>query len=368
MFRPFLSPLMSAALLWAAGGPAVHAADTAPRTPPAPIVLRVVGGLAGLNQYTRHEEPFWTRALPQLTQGRLRAEITPFDRAGIRGQDMLRLMQLGVVPFGTALLSLTGTRDSLLAAPDLAGLNPDVPALRRHTEALRPVMKSSLRERYGIELLALYIYPAQMLFCTQPLTGLNDLAKRRIRVSGTSQADWVEALDAVAVPLPFASVMPSLNNGSIDCVITGSMSGNTIGLHRVTRYLHTLPVSWGMAMFGANAAAWAALPVEARDLLRRQLPQLEQAIWAESERETNEGVDCNVGRPGCRSGDPGNMVEVKPSAQDQQLRQTILQTHVLERWRRRCGEACAHTWNERIAVIGGPRLSAPASALAASAP
>jgi TRAP-type C4-dicarboxylate transport system substrate-binding protein len=363
MFDALLSRvLVGAALAALAGGVSAQAGGPDRAEPPAPLTLRVVGGLAGLNQYTRHEAPFWTAALPQLTQGRVRAEITPFDRAGIRGQDMLRLMQLGVVPFGTALLSLSGTRDALLAAPDLAGLNPDIAHLRRHTQALRPVLAALLRQRYGIELLALYIYPAQMLFCTQPLSGLHDLAGRRIRVSGTSQADWVEALGAVAVPLPFASLKASLAQDGTDCAITGSMSGHTIGLHQVTHYLHTLPISWGMALFGANAAAWAALPAQARQVLSRQLPQLEAAIWEESERETAEGVACNVGRPACRSGAPGDMVEVPATPQDRQARQALLQQQVLPRWLQRCGPACAATWNQHIVPVGGPpvRPAAPA--------
>src|SRR3990167_7880260 len=77
------------------------------------------GGWAGANQAPRHEEPFWTKELPRLTGGKASAEIVPFDRAGIRGQEMLRLMQLGVVPFGTALLSLSAAQEPEFAAPDL---------------------------------------------------------------------------------------------------------------------------------------------------------------------------------------------------------------------------------------------------------
>jgi TRAP-type C4-dicarboxylate transport system substrate-binding protein len=92
--------------------------------------LRIVGGLAGVNQYTRQEAPFWTQTLTRLTEGRVVAEIVPFDRAGIRGQEMLRLMQLGVVPFGTALLNLSATQEPVFGAPDLAGLNPDMASVR----------------------------------------------------------------------------------------------------------------------------------------------------------------------------------------------------------------------------------------------
>ena len=63
----------------------------------------------------------------------------PFDRAGIRGQDMLRLMQLGVVPFGTALLSLSIAQDPLLGAPDLAGRNAHLATRRRPQTGVGPV-------------------------------------------------------------------------------------------------------------------------------------------------------------------------------------------------------------------------------------
>ncbi|MGP1684422.1 MAG: ABC transporter substrate-binding protein, partial [Giesbergeria sp.] len=59
------------------------------------LTLRVVGGLAGVSQYTRLEEPFWSRELALLSGGKYQARIVPFDRAGVPGADMLRLLHLG---------------------------------------------------------------------------------------------------------------------------------------------------------------------------------------------------------------------------------------------------------------------------------
>jgi hypothetical protein len=59
----------------------------------APIHLRVAGGLGGVTQYEQYEAPFWTREVPRLTNGRVEAEIAPFDRSGIRGADMLGLLR-----------------------------------------------------------------------------------------------------------------------------------------------------------------------------------------------------------------------------------------------------------------------------------
>ena len=179
--------LLQASLCGAQGAPA-----------PAAEHLRIVGGLGGVSQYTRHEEPFWTRELARLSGGRATAEIVPFDRAGIRGQEMLRLVQLGAVPFGTSLLNLSAVLDAEIGAPDLAGLNPDVAALRRSIAAFRPYLEKVLRERYGSELLAVYAYPAQVTFCDKPVAGLDDLKGRRIRISGATQADWVTALGGEA--------------------------------------------------------------------------------------------------------------------------------------------------------------------------
>jgi TRAP-type C4-dicarboxylate transport system substrate-binding protein len=322
----------------------------------APSHLRIVGGLAGVNQYTRFEEPFWARELARLSGGRVTAEIVPFDRAGIRGQEMLRLVQLGVVPFGTSLLNLSAIDDAELAMPDLAGLNPDMAALRRSIGAFRPYLSKVLRERYGSELLAIYAYPAQVTFCTKPLAGLADLSGRRIRISSATQSDWVTALGAIPVQTAFAEVVANLRSGNIDCAITGTMSGNAIGLHEVTSHLQTTPVNWGVAAFVANGAAWAALPSDIQELLKRELPKLEQAIWSDAESETRDGIACNVGAVSCVGGRKGRMIEIRPSAADAARSREILVNNVLPSWLKRCGSQCAQLWKQVVGPASGIEL------------
>jgi TRAP-type C4-dicarboxylate transport system substrate-binding protein len=335
----------------------VQWAPCAAQTPaPAAQHLRIVGGLGALHQYTRHEEPFWSRELARLSGGRATAEIVPFDRAGIRGQEMLRLVQLGVVPFGTSLLNLSAVHDAEFGAPDLAGLNPDLATLRRNVGAFRPYLDKVLRERYGSELLALYAYPAQVTFCAKPLGSLADLAGRRVRVSSATQSDWVVALGAIPVQTALAEIVANVRSGNIDCAITGTMSGNTIGLHEVTSHVHTAPVNWGLAAFVANGAAWNALPMDLQGLLRRELPKLEQAIWSEAENDTKEGIACNVGAPACSDGRKGRMTEVRESAADTRKGREILVKTVLPGWLKRCGPQCAQVWNQTLGPTSGVDL------------
>jgi TRAP-type C4-dicarboxylate transport system substrate-binding protein len=335
--------------------PATAQAPAAPAAAAAQPVqrLRVVGGLASVNQYTRHEAPFWTTQLPRLSGGRYSAEIVPFDRAGIRGQEMLSMVKLGTVPFGTLLLGQSSPRDLELGAPDLAGLSPDMPTLRRVVAAFRPHLQQLLRERHGAELLALYTYPAQVLFCTQPIQGLASIKGRRVRIANPSQGDWVEALGAKPISIAFADILPSVRSANVDCAITGTMSGNTIGLHDITTHLHGMAISWGLSVFVAHSATWQALPEDLKALIRRELPRVEADVWDESARESDEGVACNVGAPACQSGRRGRMVLVPATAEDERRRREILADTVLPRWLQRCGPGCAELWNRTLAPATG---------------
>ncbi len=316
------------------------------------LKLRVVGGLAGISQYVRHEEPFWTRDLSRLSDGRFSADIVPFDRAGVPGYDMLTLLRLGVVPFGTALLSLVAGQYPELSAPDLAGLNPDVPTLRKVVNAFRPALDGLLAERHGAKLLAVYMYPAQVVFCRDALKGAEDLATRKVRVSSATQSDFVSALGAVPVVIPFSEVGAAMRSGQADCAITGAVSGNALGLPKVAKTIYTLPISWGLAVFAANQEAWRALPAELQSLLLAQLPRLESAIWDEAERDSMPRRSCSAAQP-CVAGTLEALAEVRPRDADQALRRRLFEQEVLPHWIERCGPKCPPLWDATIAPVVG---------------
>lgn len=325
---------------------------------PAPITMRVVGGLAGVSQYNRFEEPFWRDHIPALTGGRVQAMIQASDRSGIRGQEMLQLMRLGVVPFGTAILAIVSNEEPEFNAIDLPVVSPDMATLRRTVADYRPHLRSVLAERYDIELLAVYTYPAQVIFCRNAFTGLSDLTGRRIRTSSVGQSELVAALGATPVVIPFAEIPNAIRAGVVECAITGTLSGNAIGLHEITTHVHEFAITWGLSVFGANRAAWNALPPDLRDILLREIANLERQVWDAVERETGEGLDCNAGRPGCVQGRRGAMTIVPASAADLARRRALLQDTVLPGWVRRCGMDCAEAWNHYLAR--GLGVQAPA--------
>jgi TRAP-type C4-dicarboxylate transport system substrate-binding protein len=171
-------------------------------------------------------------------------------------------------------------------------------------------------------------------------------------VSSVTQSDFVSALGGVPVLTGFSQIMPSMASGNIDCAITAAMSGNKLGLQDVTSYQHTMPITWGLAMFAANSAVWATLPAELKTILNRELPKLEAAIWAESARETIEGVVCNTGGAACADGKKGKMIEVPATSADERKRRELLAV-ALKQWQQRCTVRCVDIWNQTIGKVLG---------------
>ena len=353
-FARWLTPslLRTAAMAMAVSGLAtIAAADE-------PIHLKIVGGLGGVSQYDRLEKPFWDHRIEALSKGRIKAEIHPFDRSGLPGQEMLQLMRMGVVPFGTALLAVVSGDEPELNAVDLPALNPDMQALRKTVGLYRAHLRQMLRKKFGIELLAIYTYPAQVIFCAKPFTGLGDLTGRRVRTSSVGQSEMMTALGAIPVLVPFADTVNAIRTGVVDCAITGTLSGNEVGLSNVTSYIYPMAISWGLSFFGANITAWETLPPDLRAVLREAINGLEAQIWDASDRETADGIACDIGATSCRSGHSSSHMTLVPvTAQDEAKRQRLLVETVLPRWIQRCGADCVTAWNENLAAALGIRAA-----------
>ena len=225
-------------------------------------------------------------------------------------------------------------------------------------ETVRATSPSSFSKcsgtKFGIELLAVYTYPAQVMFCAKPFSGLGDLSGRRIRTSSVGQSEMMTALGAMPVLVPFAEVVNAVRTGVVDCAITGTLSGNEIGLSNVTSYIYPMAISWGLSFFGANTKAWEALPPDLRAMLREALSDLERQVWDASDRETADGLACDIGAANCSSGHrPSQMVLVPVTPEDEAKRKRLLVELVLPGWIQRCGADCVTAWNQELAPALG---------------
>jgi TRAP-type C4-dicarboxylate transport system substrate-binding protein len=334
--------------VWSAAVIGSAAAQDLPRTH-----LKVVGAWGNLSQYKNFEQPFWTREIPEKSKGAVTAEITPFNEMGLKGAEIFRLMRLGVIDFGSTVLGYVAADDARNEAIDLAGLAPDVDTARRISDAYRPVYDRFYRERFGIQVLAIWPYPAQVIFCNGPISGLEDLRGKKVRTGNRTLAEFVEALGGTGVTMSFSEVVPALQNKVVDCAITGTLSGNAAKWYEVTTHLYALPVGWSQVMHAVNLKTWERLPAAVRDFLLREIRDLEDRIWKAMDEETRQGIDCNIGRDTCTMGSKGKMTLVPVSDRDRELLGRVLREVVVPKWAARCGAECVQEWNATVGAIVG---------------
>lgn len=265
-------------------------------------------------------------------------------------------MRLGIVEYGTAILSVVGSEDPELAAIDLSGLDPDLGSLKRSVAVFRPAREARLRDRYDVQFLAISAYPAQVLFCTGSFNGLSDLAGRKVRTSSVSQSDLFSALGAVPTVVPFAQMADRVRRKVMDCAVTGTMSGNEVGLADVSSHLHALPINWGVSIFGVDMTSWKAMSDQGRTFLTEALQGLETRVWQSTERDTMTGLHCDAGDSQC-SGVPAKSLALVPASKaDGSAMRRVLVDAVLPRWLARCGVLCAQTWTDTRPAATGTRF------------
>jgi TRAP-type C4-dicarboxylate transport system substrate-binding protein len=312
-------------------------------------------------QYTLVDIPLMRDALAARSNGRIRVTLSSWPERSLNGPEIIRLVRSGQVEIGAVPLNTAAGDVPMLDMIDLAGLNPTIQQARRIALAMQPEVNRAL-ERFGVRIITMAPYAAQVPFCRERANSLADLRGRRIRTGGGSINDFVAAIGAQAVGIGFPEVYPALERGVVDCAITGTGSGNAARWYEVTTHMYALPVAWSTYGYFVNLGWWNRLDAPARDLITQVMGEVEEAQWKLGDDHTEDGINCNTGqRQGCSI---GNLVEsrpmtvARPTPADLVTLRGILTDNVLPAFVRRCGAACGETYNRVVAPISGVRYEA----------
>jgi TRAP-type C4-dicarboxylate transport system substrate-binding protein len=327
------------------------AAQTSAQQPLPATRLKVVGSWDFLVQYKEFEKPFWEVTLPKATAGAVTAELTPFNTMGLKGTEIVRLMKLGMIDFGSTVLAYGAEADVESEGADLAGLSDTMERARAVTDAYFPVLDEFFQRKHGIKVLTIWPYPAQLIFCKKPIKGLADLKGRKIRVGTRPIAEFVEALGGVALNIPFGDSYAKMKEDAIECGVTGSLSGNAAKWHEVTQYTYPLSLGWSMAMQAVSLDAWNRVDPQVQAVLTQELRKLVDAMWQRAQLDTAEGTNCNIGHASCTRGAKGRMTLVPMTGPDGVLLGNILRQVVIKRWAQRCGAECVERWNKSVGHV-----------------
>jgi TRAP-type transport system periplasmic protein len=328
---------------------------------PAQDLPRTHVKVIGLNTATPasiyDELPFWRRTVPEASKGAITADITPLDQMGIDDKTMLRLLKLGVMDFASMDISKMAGDDPRFEGCDLAGLTLDVDKARAACDAYRAVIDRQMQKNWGAKLLAFGGNTPQVFWCRSEVGGLEDLKGKKIRVFNNTMRDFLAGLGATAVSMAFAEVVPALNNGVVDCAVTGSLSGNTAGWPEVTKSVYAMSLGWSINVLAVNLNAWNRLDANVRMFFEEQVKAYEDKMWATLKKAMAEADNCNSSKQPCTLGKLAKITIVPVQSSDAQSHKKLVEQAVLGGWAKRCGAECVKEWNATVGKTLG--LEAP---------
>ena len=221
--------------------------------------LKVIGLNSPTPVSIYDELPFWRKTIPEASKGAITADVTPLDQMGIDDKTMLRLLKLGVMDFAAMDISKMAGDDPRFEACDLAGLTLNPDQARAACDAYREVIDRQMQKNWNAKFLAFGGNTPQVFWCRDVVSGLDSFKGKKVRVFNNTMRDFLGGVGATAVSMAFAEVVPALNNGVVDCGVTGSLSGNTAGWNEVTKSIYPMSLGWSINVLAVNLNSWNRL-------------------------------------------------------------------------------------------------------------
>ena len=323
--------------------------------------LEVVGTWGFLENWKQFEERFWTETIPEASGGKITANAKPYTELALKGYEVMAGVRKGAYDVVHALTSYSAQASPALEGIDLSGIIQDWPTYRKAVDAYRPIIEREVREKYNAQVVNIYPFPSQQIWCNlgdRSLTNvtLADLAGKKIRTYSRTQGDFVEGLGATSITLALAEVVPALQKGVADCGVTGTMPAYNGKWWQVVTHNIRVRLGFAATFTAINLETWESMNSETQALILREAEKLEDEIWAFEQTLDQIALDCNAQGP-CDKGEPGNMTPIEPSVADQELLKRIAADVTVPRWAERCGSKCAQEWNDTIGKIIG--ITAP---------
>ena len=318
--------------------PTSYSADIKPQE------FKVVGTWGNLSAWQVYEKPFWEEMLPKASGGKLTAQAIPITEAGLKGYEVVRLLQLNVFDFAHGLVGYVAKGNGLIEAADLAGMAQDFGTLRKILTAYRETLDQTFQKTFDARIVALHPWPPSLVFCINPIAGTGDLKGKKIRIHSASLGDWVEGAGGTSVTMSFGEVLPALQKGVVDCAITDAMSAYRGKWHEVVKYVMDSKLAYSVSFTAVNTKRWDKLDQATKDVMMKTFADLEAKAWTGAEAEDTDGMACLTGGK-CPAGAAGDIKKVVLDKAGRAAQDAILKDVVLKRWVERCGADCVKVWN-----------------------
>lgn len=339
------SRLIALAALAGAFGLAWHQFRTIP--------VLVLGQPQSVGLLQRDQEAPFFRQLAARTGLPLTIRYRSADTFGLKDTHQLEAVRDGRVDIVSLRFMQNIAKEPSLEGIDLPGMIPDFRTARQLAGAYGPQVDRYLQQTFKAKLLGLWSFGPQIMVCRSPITGLEDVKGRKIRVASPGLAQLVKAIGGTPAILQFEDTRQALAVGLVDCAVTSAASANFAGWTEHTHFYYPLAFQFGFNGYVISLKKWQALSPQEQRRLAQTFEDFSVHLWSYSEALQLESERCILGGP-CRLQRPQQLTQVPVAPRDVALLQELSRTVVLPSWSERCERqhpGCRRDWEKAMAPV-----------------
>ena len=142
----------------------------------------------------------------------------------------------------------------------------------------------------GVLVLGTYNYPLITVFGAKPITSLNDIAGKKLRLTSPEQAAFLKAFGGSGITISPPEVPSALQRGAVDGVLTATSGGGRIWGDFLT-HNYRLGTDFFQGFYIVNKAAFDKLTPAAQKALRDAAAKTAPEVTAQMVREDQETLD-----------------------------------------------------------------------------
>jgi TRAP-type C4-dicarboxylate transport system substrate-binding protein len=214
------------------------------------------------------------------------AAIKPFvDAVNSEGRDQIKIViytggVLGREAAQQPDVVLDGKADIAFAVPGYTPTRfPDnsvveLPGLFNDTREgtliyTRLIARNALKGYEDFVVLGAYVTEPETIHSRLPINSIGDLKGKRIRVNNPSEADTLEKLGAIPVPMQITKITGAISSGEIDGAAVPRTPLSDYGIMRVATNHYFLGINGAALALLMNRKKFEALPKSAQDIIRK---------------------------------------------------------------------------------------------------
>ena len=167
----------------------------------------------------------FAKLVESYSGGSVMITVHPGGSLGFKGPELLKVVKDGQVPMSDILMGVVAGSEDVFGLSSLPRLVPTFAKARELYDASRPLYEKAAA-RWNQKMLYAAPWPPSGLVTKNPVNAKGDLENLKTRTYDKNGANFLQALGASPLSLPWGEVYSSLRTGMIDSVLTSAESTN----------------------------------------------------------------------------------------------------------------------------------------------